>query len=274
LFTGRPVSSPTIGYENIVYYCFNHPAYTQCTKSLDGGLTFVRTAQIVPPDCSGLTGHGVVDQRGTVYIPMANCGAPNLAISKDEGNTWEVVTVAGGSAASGGDPSVAVDKRGNLYYLFENGDRIPHLVTSTNGGKKWSKPMAVGAPGLKAANLSTIDVGDPGKVAFAYYGTTMTSGDQAYWSGYLGIGRGVLGKNPVFYSGTVNQPNHPLKINGCGPGRCGRVLDFIDVEISRRGHVWGAYVDACRAECEASKTENIHDNQAVVGRLVGGFRLR
>ncbi|MGH2729523.1 MAG: hypothetical protein ACRDJI_02820 [Actinomycetota bacterium] len=65
-----------------------------------------------------------------------------------------------------------------------------------------------------------------------------------------------------------------MKINGNGPGRCGRVLDFIDVEIDRRGNSWGSYVDACLEECESTLEESIHDNQGVVGTLVGGFRLR
>jgi hypothetical protein len=273
LFSGPPVSSPTVGYENIVYYCFNHPAFTKCTKSLDGGLTFVPSAQVTAPDCSGLNGHGIVDGKGTVYIPLgAMCGRPTLAISKDEGDTWKTVTVSSLGAADG-DPSVAVDKRGNLYYLFSSTNRLPYLVVSKDGGKHWSKPVMVGAPGLKAANLATIDVGDPGKVAIAYYGTGAGS-EADHWSGYLGVGRGVLGKNPTFYSGTVNKVAQPLKLGSCGPGRCGRVLDFIDVEIAPNGRAWGAYVDACAADCEAANQEDIHDNQAVVGSMVGGFRLR
>jgi hypothetical protein len=65
-----------------------------------------------------------------------------------------------------------------------------------------------------------------------------------------------------------------LKINGCGPGRCGRVLDFIDVVISRTGQPWGAFVDACLAGCEKSLEESIHDNQGVIGTLKGGPRLK
>lgn len=274
LFAGPPVSSTTVGYENVVYYCFNHPVYTKCTKSITGGLTWVPTGQVSPPDCSGLNGHGITDRQGTIYIPLgAMCGRPNLAISKDEGDTWTTIEVADMDAADG-DPSVAVDRRGNLYYLFsEAGSRLPYLTTSTDGGKKWSKPMMVGAPGLKAANLATLDVGDPGKVAIAYYGTT-DKDREGSWSGYLAEGRGVLGKHPMFYSGTVNRPSQPLKMGRCGPGRCGRVLDFIDVEIAPNGQAWGAYVDACAADCEKAKQEDINDNQAVVGHLVGGFRLR
>ena len=274
VFAGPPVSSPTVGYENIVYYCFNHPAFTKCSKSLDGGITWIPTAQISPPSCSGLNGHGVVGRDGTIYLPLgAVCGVPMLAISKDEGNSWTTVRTSTLNAADG-DPSVAIDKKGNLYYLFDEAStRLPYLVVSKNGGKTWGKPVMVGAPGVKAANLATVDVGAPGNVAIAYYGTTSTE-QRRTWNGYLAIGRGLLGSKPTFYSGTINDPAEPFKIDNCGPGRCGRVLDFIDVEIAPDGQAWGAYTDACQKECEANHVESIADNEGVVGTLVGGFKLR
>lgn len=274
VFSGPPVSSPTIGYPKVVYYCFNHPAFTKCSKSLNGGLTFQTTANIEPPRCSGLNGHGVTNSKGVVYIPLGeNCGQPNIAISKDEGDTWNVVQVSPLRNA-GGDPSVAVDSKGNLYYLFvEAESRLPYLTISRNGGKTWSRAVSVAPHGVKATNLATLDAGKPGKVAIAYYGTN-GKGKVLHWSGYLAEGFGVLGKHPVFYTSTINDPRHPLKVDACGPGRCGRVLDFIDVEISPRGVPWGAFVDACLKTCEKANEENIHDNQAVVGSLTGGPRLR
>ncbi len=272
VFAGPPVTSPTIGYPNIVYYCFNHPAFTKCSKSLNGGLTFIPTANIFPPSCSGLNGHGITDKKGTIFIPMGtSCGDPVLAISKDEGDTWKVVTVAPIPIDGGGDPSVAIDRRGNLYYLFVGNDRLPYVTISRDKAKTWSDPIMVGAPGVRATNLATIDVGDPGKIAIAYYGTEEKQMDS--WNGYLSIGKGLLDKHPLFYTASINDNRHPLKVNGCGPGRCGRVLDFIDVEISPQGRAWGAYVDACLEGCERSGEESIHDNQGVVGTLVGGFKL-
>ncbi|MEA2433382.1 MAG: hypothetical protein QOG54_839 [Actinomycetota bacterium] len=271
VFAGPPVSSPTVGYPNIVYYCFNHPAFTKCNKSLDGGLSFIPTANILPIDCSGLNGHGVTDKQGTVYIPLgSNCGEPNLAISKDEGDNWDLVRVSKESLG-GGDPSVAIDEQGNLYYLYvDAATKEPHLTTSTDGGKTWSDPVNVAPRGMKATNLATIDVGDPGNVAIAYYGSTT----DGRWNGYMATGYDVLSSNAFFYTASVNDPLHPLKMGQCGPGRCGRVLDFIDVEISPKGVPWGAFVDACLDDCEKANQENIHDNQAVVGTLTGGPKLR
>lgn len=272
VFTGKPVTSPTVGYPKIVYYCFNHPAFTKCSKSLDGGLNFIPTAQINNPTCSGLNGHGVTNAQGVIYLPLGSCGLPKLAISKDEGNTWNVIQVADSTAT--GDPSVAVDSSGNLYYLWvDEEDRLPHLSTSRNGGKSWTKPIVVSPRGVKATNLATLDVGQAGKIAIAYYGTTDPEDNEVGWSGYLAEGFDVLTSKPTFYTATINPPSQPFKTGKCGPGRCGRVLDFIDVEIAPDGTPWGAFVDACLATCEKTHTESIHDNEGVVGQLVGGPSL-
>jgi hypothetical protein len=272
LFTGPPVTSPTVLYPKVVYYCFNHPAVTKCNKSLNGGISFVTTTDVLGPDCGGLNGHGVTDAKGVIYLPLGSCGEPTLAVSRDEGASWSMVKTSTMRADSGGDPSVAVDSKGNLYYLFVNTDRMPILVTSKDGGKTWSAPRNVAAPGVLATNLATLDVGAPGKVAIAYYGTTSDE-KNAFWNGYLAEGLDVLSSKPLFYSASVNDPKHPLKAKGCGPGRCGRVLDFIDVEIAPDGSPWAAYVDACKEACERTGKESFADNEGVVGHFVGGPRL-
>lgn len=275
VFSGKPVKSTTVGYSKVVYYCYNLPDITtRCTKSVDGGLTFAPTAQVNNLHCSGLNGHGVTNPKGVVFIPLgANCRVPNLAVSADEGDTWQVVEVAPDMSSSG-DPSVAIDSTGNLYYVFEDREtRLPYLTVSRDSGKTWSTPYAVAPRGITATNLATIDVGKPGRVAIAFYGTTGT-GSSAGWNGYLTEGIDVLTSHPTFFTASVNEPSQPLKVNGCGPGRCGRVLDFIDVEIAPDGTPWAAYVDACLSVCEQTRQESIHDNEGVVGTLVGGPKLR
>jgi hypothetical protein len=274
VFTGKPVTSTlTPLYSKVVYYCFNKLAYTDCTKSLDGGITWIPTIGADNPECSGLNGHGVTDSRGWIYIPYAGCSnRPTLAISKDEGASWTISHVSG-DPVKGGDPSVAVDKQNNLYYLWNNSERKPMISISRNAGKTWSKPVNAAAPGVKATNLATLTVGAPGKIAIAYYGTTMAPGKGAFWNGYLASATGLLTSNPTFYTATINDPKHAYKVDDCGPGRCGRVLDFIDVEIAPDGAPWGAFVDACQADCEKTKVESIHDNEGVIGTLVGGPKL-
>ncbi|MDQ4026158.1 MAG: glycoside hydrolase, partial [Actinomycetota bacterium] len=161
LFAGPPVSSPTVGYDNIVYYCWNDVATSSCSKSLDGGLSWhvagepafhpaeVEEGAPGTRHCGGLHGHGVVGDDGTIYLPKEHCEEPWVAMSRDEGKTWEHVRVAPrGTAIWGPDPSVAVDSKGNVYYLYIHKDRLPYLSVSRNGGYSWSKPKMVGYPGL------------------------------------------------------------------------------------------------------------------------------
>jgi hypothetical protein len=288
LFSGRPATSTTIGFPHVVYYCWNDVGSSSCSKSIDGGLTFSATGTPAFPGvdldrqdfCGGLHGHGHVDINGTVYIPKGHCGQPWLAISKDEGLTWETMPVAK-NGVSDHEASVATDEKGNIYYLYQGRDRLPYLVTSTNGGKKWSKPMMVGAPGLNEANLPSIDVGGVGKVAMAYMGTENSPGqpfedpyDKTTWNGYMTISANALADNPVFYSTTVNDKDDPIKRGECGPGRCGTaVYDFIDITIAPDGQVWTSWVDACNLTCSKQGPGDA-GNMGVIGRLVGGPRLR
>lgn len=296
LFSGPPVVSPTATHENIVYYCWNDIASSSCSKSLDGGFTFHPTGSPAfagyytgdegqdPGFCGGLHGHGVVGPDGTVYLPREYCDEPWLAMSHDEGRTWEAVRVAENGHPSGSDPSVAVDDKGNIYYAWVADDRLPYLTVSRDGGKSWSKPLMVGAPGLKEANLPTLDVGAPGKVAIAYMGATNSpfprcerecqTSDYAEttWNGYITMSADVFGRNPLFYSGSVNDPKDPMYRGRCGPGRCGAIYDFIDVIVAPNGQPYGAYVDACTMICPQGGAND--SAEGVVGRLVGGPKLR
>lgn len=305
LFTGPPVSSPTIGYENIVYYCWNDVASSSCSKSLDGGITFAPTGSPAFPGynptnedpgflgvngfCGGLHGHGFADTKGTIYVPRGYCGKALLAISKDEGRTWDTVRVDGGARDGDADPSVVVDEKGNIYYLFIGSDRMPYLTTSTNGGKKWSKPVAVGSPGINEANLPSIDVGAPGKVAFLYMGTENGPNKPKYgkfcrekcpenedyedttWNAYMGVSYNALDKNPTFYTTTANNKKDPLLRGRCGPGRCsGRIpgiLDFLDMVIDPEGQPWASLVDECVLICTQGGGND--GGEGVVATLIG-----
>ena len=317
LFSGPPALSLTAVYPNVVYYCWNDVGSSSCSKSLDGGLTFVDTGspafQGIDPlaeapgydpenrfdvgsYCGGLHGHGHVGQDGTVYLPKGHCGQPWLAISTTEGATWERIQVAKNGVAHH-EASVATDRKGNIYYAWSARDRLIYLAISKNGGKSWTKPTMVGAPGVNETNLPSLDVGAPGQVAIAYMGTenspgrpfpkntgTTTNPDcfvaqlpcptppeykDTTWHGYMTITKNALDKNPTFFSTTVNDQKDPLKRGACGPGRCGLdILDFIDITIAPDGQVWSSWVDACTVACSGPKGEEDSGSEAVVGRLV------
>jgi hypothetical protein len=294
LFAGPPVSSSTIGYHNVVYYCWNDIARpgAGCSKSLDGGLTFVPVGRpFEAPDCDQATGHGYAGPDGTIYVPRANC-QPELAISRDEGATWDVVQIAEIGASGYHEAGVVADKKGNVYFLWMAADRLPHLAISRDGGKTWGKPMQVGAPGVNETNLPTIAIGNNGRIAIAYMGTANSPGKpwdfegclpgcdevpMSYgpvtWNGYIGMTANALAKRPLFYTAAVNDPSNPLVRGTCGPGRCAPVGDFIDVVIGPDGTPWGVFVDGCVLTCVKEPGPN-DASLAIVGRLVGGPSLR
>lgn len=296
LFSGPPATSTPVGYDNVVYYCFNNIASSTCTKSLDGGITFVPTGAPAYEGldvseggtgelCGGLHGHGVVGEDGTVYLPREYCEAPYLAISRDEGLTWTQVRVSAKTASSGPDPSVAVDAKGNIYYAFVAKNFMPYVVYSRDGGETWSRPIMVGPPGIKEVNLLTIDAEAPGKIALAYMGSNnirviKKKGEEpsrdyakATWNGYVTMSVNLFDRKPLFFTGMINHPSDPLKRQRCGPGRCGRVFDFIDVEIAPDGTPYGAFTDACIDLCATEGLSDMGD-AGLVGRLVEGPNLR
>ncbi len=287
-----------VAYPNVVYYCAadvglaSSSGQSTCLRSLDGGLTFVRTA--TPPfpairgsqgapilDCDGLHGHGVVDTRGFVYLPKGECGQPWLAISRDQGNTWERVQVARNGTPTH-EASIAVDPAGNIYYTWIGGDRLPYLAVSRNDGKKWSAPIMIAAPGVNEASLPSVAAGANGKVALLYMGTTNSPGEpwrvngykDTTWNGYLTITDDALAARPVFYSAPVNNPKDPLIGGECGPFRCQAAFDFLDVVIARDGTPWASFVDGCFKDACDHSGAFLRLGEAVVGRLVGGPKLR
>lgn len=268
LFTGRPVNNTPIDYPRVVYYCFSDLANSACSKSLDGGVTFLPTGSPAfaadfyadGNPCPGWHGQGVAGPDGTIYLPKAHCGGPWLAVSRDEGLTWTRVRVAKGSTPRGGtDPAVAVDRRGNVYYLWIANDRLPYLAVSRDGGLTWGNPMMVGAPRVRESNLATIAASPTGGIALAYVGSENSLFQECgtgngcrdetimpitpTWNGYIAIAFDAVGRRPLFYTARVNRLSDPLVEGSCGPGRCPWLLDFIDVQIDARGRPWATFVD-------------------------------
>lgn len=259
LFTGSPTTSTPVAYENVVYYCFNDVATSTCTKSLDGGVTFVPTGSPAFATgtglCGGLHGHGTSSKDGTIFLPKEHCGEPWLAISKDEGATWERVRVSRADAARTSDPSVAVDRQGHIYYAWLRPDRLVYLVRSKDGGQTWTKPVRISAPAVTEANFPTIAIGPDGELGLAYLGSTDSpfqscvgkdTCSEPYsdvsWRGHVAVSRRPARAKPRFVGGSFAGKRGPLARGTCGPGRCYPIWDFIDVALDARG-LWAAFVD-------------------------------
>ena len=91
------------------------------------------------------------------------------------------------TAKTGGNfPTLGIDKKGNLYAVWEQaptdpdtgvitGDTLIMYAFSTNEGNTWSTPIAVPTPGLHNNVMAWPAAGDDGRVDIAFYGTTATA---------------------------------------------------------------------------------------------------
>lgn len=273
VFTAEPRTVPTTGYDNVVYYCINRLVDSACATSLNGGLTFGPLRPLVyagaGPEgfCGGLHAHGTSGPDGTVYLPRGYCGTPSVAISSDDGLTWDVVAISEDVAAPGHEVAFAVDTAGNAYAFWISDDRLPYLATSDDGGATWADPVMVAPPGVATTDFPTIAAGDEGRIAMAYYGT---SADKAYsemdetdtWNAYITVAVDSLADEPAFATVTANDPADPVARGVCGGSRCygdngGGPGDFIDVTVGPDGRPWAAFVDSCTQDCaEPDGTEN------------------
>lgn len=261
LFSGPATTlqaNPLLYPGRILYFCINQIASATCTKSLDGGVTWVLPTTVfqgaqpagdgaeVPVDvCGGLHGHGHASEAtGTVFLPKGHCGEAWLGRSTDNGLTWDTVLVDGTVGFDGHEAIVSTDRAGNVYYFFLDGNALPRLSISTDDGATWSSPLNVTAPGVTRAKFPSIVAGEDGRIAFLYLGTTSPRGQQLYdrtectppegeqcpyaypaerenatWNGYVGFSLDATAIDPIFATVTAHPAADPLHRGDCA-GRC------------------------------------------------------
>ena len=295
-----PAPFTTVGYPNIVYYCFNRVTDASCSRSLDGGLTFHPTGAPsfpgyeagdpynkfgVPGLCGGLHGHVVTDAKGRLYIPKSHCGIPVLAVSEDAGTTWRRTVISKsfrtGDSHVAEHQAIATDDAGNLYYLFM--DDVHHkmwLTISRDAAKTFSEPMMVAPPGVAETNFPTIVAGAAGRIAMTFPGTNVDNRSNARrpWNSYVVVSTNALDATPVFVSATANDPLDPVHRGACN-GRCAGMLDFLDVIVSPvDGYAWATAVDTCTAGNGCTKLTGTpgpaNDAEGLAVRQIAGPKLR
>ncbi len=315
IFSGPPVTSDPSGYPNVVYFSAPYqiagnwiimgPEYQSIFKSLDGGQSWQEAGRftLLPTELEGcipnefvLVGTGVVADDGTIYLGLRKCLGLAVAVSPDEGATWEIhdvpgaavrpydqssiaslLQIVGNEAAIVGEP-MAVDSEGNLYIVWNDADRTLRFAVSQDGGTSWSDPVVIMAPGVTAVRFAAIAVKEPGTIAVAYYGS---KDDGLTYDGYVAESTDALGDEPTFWSATVNDPADPLYGFGFESGyslyyfNTGDGHEFVQVKYAPNGDIWAAFVknmcpggpDAgnCTWDFEANASSMF---QGAVGRLV------
>lgn len=262
-----PFAAPapaTATWPHAVYYCSQDLVTAWCERSDNGGLTFGPPISIYNlTTCpSGLHGHVKVGPDGTVYVPNRACldsagvSRPGLAISRDNGLTWHVVTIPDGtSPGQGSDPSVTVSADNTVYFAYEAGNGHPMVAVSHDHGATWGKSVDVGTPfGTQNIEFPAIVAGDANRAAVSYIGTDMPGDSQS--SDFPGVWHLYIA---FTYDGgktytTVDATPHDPVQRGCvwlggGSNQCRNMLDFNDTQIDQTGRVLVAYTDGCTGAC-------------------------
>jgi hypothetical protein len=322
LYAGPPIASVPSGYPGVTYasapspistpdtVIYPAPSYQAVYKSLNGGaswtevsmgaLTLVASTAASSGIASSTTcpssewiiyGDGLVGLDGTVYIGLRLCTTVGVAISKDEGSTWNVVTVPGSTLPSFtgllspvttnnllvSEP-LALDSAGHLYVIWNDANNALRASISSDGGATWSgrdQPLTISAPGVTATIESAIAVREPGTFAVAYYGTT----DGTAYDGYMAESTNALDASPVFTSAIVNPPSKHLFSNGFDNNYLltigfGDLDEMVQVKYAPNGDVWATFVEEMCVNTVSSNCSwdyAAHANsvfQGTAGRLV------
>jgi hypothetical protein len=233
-----------------------------------------------------------IDQRdGTVYVAWNTSGAPNDCDDPDnpcDGPAGSVtpdeirlgVLKKGASAAEAPklvatrtfdtfDAFVGVDvgADGRIYVVWNErhptvGETWTMLSSSANGGDTWTAPVRVGS----AAHTTVfpwVSVGDAGRVAVSYYGTTAkgrspetVSGDWYVWSSFSTDGGATFQeyKTTPHY---IHQGAVCTSGTGCASG-ARDLLDFFETDTDANGCLVTTYTDNSRdvVDADGTRSEN------------------
>jgi len=284
-------AGPMGAYKHAFYYCSQTlVAGAECSRSDNGGTSFVNGQPPYTTECGGLHGHVRVGPEGNVYLPNKSCGSTQgLAVSKDAGQTWKVQPVTGTTPSDGSDPSVAADRAGNVYFASISAAGTPQVSVSNTQGSTWKTPINIGDNVHIAKSVyPEVIAGDAGRATVAFVGST-TPGDRNLAPyGKSGDGSTYTGGTFDMYTSTTVDggatwntqditPTDPVQrgqicTNGttCSAGR--NLLDFNDITVDKTGHAVIAYSDGCTAACVTSTkvADNKQTSAGVIGRQITG----
>ena len=267
-------------FPKVLYYCVNAVYGTPCSRSGDGGRTFVPvgsayygTETAVPGCASGLMGQLSADGEGRIFLPSGHCGYPEVSVSEDNGLTWTSTFVSTKVTASDTHTAVTADRAGNLYYAWYDASfHHAFLATSTDHGRTWSQPLDVTPPDVHETNFPAIVAGDPGRVALTFPGTTVKDRDDSSrpWDAYVVASSDALDVNPTFETSIFNDPKDPIHRGDCD-GRCGYLFDFVKIVVSPHdGGFWAAVGDDCVSQgdgCNASRDADKSGSDTEVAQI-------
>jgi hypothetical protein len=129
---------------------------------------------------------------------------------------------------------VAIDDADNLYVAWQASDHV-YLAISRDHGQSWTAPLQVSVPGVHNIALPALAAGHRGEVGITYYATRDASAQML--SAYVTQTSDALDAQPVFYSGVLNDPAHPIFRN-YGLGGPSPRADYVGATYDAAGTLW------------------------------------
>lgn len=283
LTTGPPAAGVTVtgGYPDVVYYSYNSfrsvdqcsdscptavasEGGTQVTRSLDGGLSFSRSAMVHPNDLchAGIASPVIAAPDGTAYSGKPRCEGVSLAVSHDSGATWDdptVLTDVGAAGALAHMVDVATDEASNAYVTWTGEDGAAYLTRTNDTGKTWSAPLRVSPPTLNSTVFNVAIAGAAGHVAVGYLGTAdeadswpsidaESAAPTTRWHAYLSVTDDAFADPPAWTTVRLTPADDPVQV-GCiwqsgGSNPCRNLADFIDL-VQLDGRPYLVFADGC-----------------------------
>jgi hypothetical protein len=193
-----------------------------------------------------------------------------MAISRDEGASWRLVHVTDSDVEDLYTTSVAADGSGDIYLGWIAGSRSPnanpdgilgsgrpYLSVSRNHGSSWSKPLAVGPPGVADAQMIAVAAESrQGRVAISYLANT---NHGRMLEGWLSETHDALARHPLWWAAALDRAAAPL-IDAAAPTTFGNRLFANTDTFAPDGEPWAAFHCAFTAACPGARI-------GVVGRL-------
>jgi len=229
--------------------------------STDNGITYTPPNPTNPEALVGgsCIGRFAVDPaNGQIFVPT---GGGTTRVSTDGGVTWAARGSSGAQAHF--FAPLQLDTAGNLWQAWTEGSKA-FLSYSLDRGASWHTKIQVStgpaspigtSPDLRQMLFPWLAVGDPGRVAVVFYGTTDTGSNggfpgsnNALWHAYATFSTNALDANPTFTQ--VQADEHPMHrgtictggFPGCLEANSDRSLaDFFMVDKDTQGRVFISY---------------------------------
>lgn len=230
------------------------------------------SSRIMPeaPDGEGFDPDLAFSQEsGWLWLAQADALGIHIALSKDEGQTWETLG-SGMAGLDGGEP--------NAWYN----------LTATFRDPRTGHPLVFGS-------FPDLEAGDDDRVALAFLGTTDPTGEEPFddcsevsdanvWHYYL---------SESFDGGATWRTSRlwedPVQVgaiwNNGGGEPCRNLLDFHDMDMDSEGRLHIALADGCTEDCadaysawvngtgEAPVGEDSRDSWGVILRQTTGLGM-